>query len=160
MLQSDKALAVGLIPSGLFIVAVKDETTGSSDGYLASFIQQVSFNPMIVALAIKPGRPAYDLIKAKKPFAINIVGDHDKTFLKHFWKGYNPEQNPLNEIPNHLGEFKGLILDQAKAAIECVMLDSAQPGDHEVIYAEVKASHIMNAESKPMVHLRKSGADY
>ena len=160
MLQTDKALAVGLIPSGLFIVAVKDSESGATDGYLASFVQQISFNPLIVALAIKPGRPAYDLIKAKKTFAINIIGDHDKSYLKHFWKGYNPAENPFTELPTHLGEFQGLILDQAKAAIECVMLDSAKPGDHEVIYAEVKASHIMNTESKPLVHVRKSGADY
>lgn len=160
MLQTEKAAAVGLIPSGLFIVAIQDSEGGAVDGYLASFIQQVSFNPMIVAIAIKPGRPAYDLIKAKKPFAINIIGEHDKTYLKHFWKGYDPSSNPFKELPHHIGEFKGLILDQAKAAIECVMIDSAKPGDHEVIYAEVKASHIMNAESKPMVHIRKSGADY
>lgn len=160
MLQSDKADAVGLIPSGLFIVAVYDPATQATDGYLASWIQQVSFSPMIVALAIKPGRPAYDLIKAGNPFAINIVGDHEKSFLKHFWKGYNPDHNPFNELPHHFGELKGLILDQAKAALECVMTGSTKPGDHEVIFAEVKASHIMHTESKPMVHIRKSGADY
>jgi flavin reductase (DIM6/NTAB) family NADH-FMN oxidoreductase RutF len=158
MLQSDKALAVGHIPSGLFIVAVQDQET--KDGYLASWVQQISFNPMIIALAIKPGRPAYDLIKAGKSFAINVVGDHEKAYLKHFWKGYDPAQNPFNELPHHQGEVGGLILDQAKSAIECVMVGSAKPGDHEVIFAEVKASHIMNAESKPMVHIRKSGADY
>lgn len=160
MLQSDKAVAVGLIPSGLFIVAVYDPSTQKTDGYLASFIQQISFNPMVITLAIKPGRPAYDLIKAGLPFAVNIVGDHEKSFLKHFWKGYNPDHNPFNELPHHFGEFKGVILDQAKAAIECVMINSVTPGDHEVIFAEVKASHVMHAESKPMVHIRKSGADY
>lgn len=160
MLQSDKAGAVGLIPSGLFIVAVHDAETKTSDGYLASFVQQVSFSPMLIALAIKPGRPAYDLIKSGKPFAINVIGDHDKSYLKHFWKGYDANQNPFNELPNHIGEFDGLILDQAKAAIECVMVSSAKPGDHEVIYAEVRASHIMNSEGKPLVHIRKSGADY
>jgi flavin reductase (DIM6/NTAB) family NADH-FMN oxidoreductase RutF len=160
MLQSDKAAAVGHVPSGLFIVAVSDPQTQSTDGYLASWIQQVSFNPMIVALAIKPGRPAYDLIKAGKPFAINIVGDHDKNYLKHFWKGYDPNNNPFNELPHHQGEFGGVILDQAKSAIECTLLSMSQPGDHEVIFAEVKSSHIMNQESKPMVHIRKSGADY
>ena len=148
MLHNDKAAAVGLIPSGLFIVAVKDQNNQTSDGYLASWVQQVSFSPMLVSLAIKPGRPAYDLIKAGKPFAINVVGEHDKSFLKHFWKGYDPAQN------------QGLILDQAKAAIECVMVSSSRPGDHEIIIAEVKSSHILNTEAKPMVHLRKSGADY
>jgi flavin reductase (DIM6/NTAB) family NADH-FMN oxidoreductase RutF len=160
MLRGDKAVAVGLIPSGLFIVAVSDSETSAKDGYLASWVQQISFNPMIVALAIKPGRPAYDLIKAGKPFAINIVGDHDKSYLKHFWKGYDASQNPFNEMPHHAGEFAGVILDQAKASIECVMISSQKPGDHEVIFAEVKASHVMNEESKPMVHIRKSGADY
>ncbi len=160
MLQSDKAASVGLIPSGLFIVSVYDPKTQASDGYLASWVQQISFNPLLIAMAIKPGRPAYDLIKAGHPFCVNVVGDHDKTFLKHFWKGYDPAQNPFKEIPNHLGEFNGLIIDQAKAAIECVMVSSSTPGDHEIIFAEVKASHLMNAESKPMVHIRKSGADY
>ncbi len=159
-MHSDKAVAVGLIPSGLFIVTVRDPATQLIDGYLASFVQQISFNPLIVSLAIKPGRPAYDLIKAGNPFVINIVGDHDKTYLKHFWKGYDPAQNPFSEIPHHEGEFSGVILDQAKAAIECVMTSFVKPGDHEVVFAEVKASHIMNTESKPMVHIRKSGADY
>lgn len=160
MLQSDKSAAVGLIPSGLFVVAVQDNKTQKIDGYLASWIQQVSFSPMMVALAIRPGRPAYELIKSGSPFAINVVGDHDKSFLKYFWKGYDPSQNPFAEIPNHLGEFKGVILDQAKAAIECVMISSHRPGDHEIIFAEVKASHLMNTESRPAVHIRKSGADY
>lgn len=160
MLQSDKAIAVGHIPSGLFIVAVEDKVSGSVDGYLASFVQQISFNPLVVAMAIKPGRPAYDLIKKGLPFAINIVGDHEKTYLKHFWKGYDPNQNPFQELPHHTGEHDGLILDQAKSAIECVMIGSTKPGDHEVIFAEVKASHVMNADSKPMIHIRKSGNDY
>lgn len=160
MLHNDKAAAVGLIPSGLFIVAVSDPETKAIDGYLASWIQQISFNPMIVALAIKPGRPAYDLIKAGNAFAINVVGDHDKSYLKHFWKGYDPSQNPFTELAHHFGQFNGVVLDQAKASIECVMLSSVKPGDHEVIFAEVKASHVMNEESKPMVHIRKSGADY
>ncbi len=160
MLQSDKAAAVGHLPSGLFIVAVSDPQSETTDGYLASWIQQVSFNPMIVALAIRPGRPAYELIKAGNTFAINVVGDHDKNYLKHFWKGYDPNNNPFTELPHHRGEFGGIILDQAKSAIECTMLSVTKPGDHEVIFAEVKASHIMNQESKPMVHIRKSGADY
>lgn len=160
MLQSGKADAVGLIPSGLFIVAVCDPKTQTMDGYLASFVQQISFNPLKVALAIKPGRPAYDLIKAGNPFAINIIGDHDKSYLKHFWKGYDPVSNPFTELPHHIGDFKGLILNQAKAAIECVMTESYVPGDHVVIIAEVLSSHLMDSESKPMVHIRKSGADY
>lgn len=159
-MQDDKAKAVGHIPSGLFIVAIKDGTSEQRDGYLASFIQQVSFNPLIISLAIKPGRPAYELIKAGQTFAINVVGEHDKTYLKHFWKGYDPSNNPFHELPHHIGPHGGLILNQAKSAMECVMLESHRPGDHEILFAEVKSSWVNNEESRPMVHIRKTGTDY
>jgi flavin reductase (DIM6/NTAB) family NADH-FMN oxidoreductase RutF len=160
MLQSDIATSVGHIPSGLFIVAVLDSTSNTIDGYLASFVQQVSMNPLIVSLAIKPGRPAYDLIKSGKPFAINIVGDHDKSYLKHFWKGYDPQNNPFAELPHLIGLNGGVILKQAKSAIECQLVEATKPGDHEVLFAKVLSSYVMNEESKPLVHIRKSGADY
>jgi flavin reductase (DIM6/NTAB) family NADH-FMN oxidoreductase RutF len=160
MLLNDKADAVGHIPSGLFIVAVQDQTTGMIDGFLASFIQQISFNPMMVSLAIKPGRPAYELIKSGRKFAINVIGDHDKSYLKHFWKGYDPAQNPFKELPHEIGQNGGIILTQAKSAIECEMTEGCKPGDHEVIFARVLASYGMATEAKPLVHVRKSGSDY
>lgn len=160
MLHSDAATSVGHIPSGLFIVAVQDPATQIVDGYLASFVQQVSFSPLLVSLAIKPGRPAYDLIKSGNPFAINIIGDHDKSYLKHFWKGYDPKMNPFEQLPYQLGQKGGVILEQAKSAIECQLLDVAQPGDHEILFAKVLSSYVMNDEAKPLVHIRKSGADY
>lgn len=160
MLLSNVATSVGHIPSGLFIVAVQDPSSGVIDGYLASWVQQASFSPLILSLAIKPGRPAYELIKSGRPFAVNVVGDHDKTYLKHFWKGYDPANNPFSELPHLIGKNGGVILNQAKSAIECQMIDHTKPGDHDIVYAKVLSSYMMNEESKPMVHIRKSGADY
>ena len=160
MTQQDKALAVGHIPSGLFIVVVQDADKKIIDGYLASFVQQVSFSPLLVSLAIKPGRPAYDLIKEGKTFSINVVGEHNKTFLKHFWKGYDPANNPFDQIPYELGDNGGVLIKGAKSVIECKLSSSIKPGDHEVLIAEVLNSYVMNAEAKPMVHIRKTGLDY
>lgn len=160
MLHSDKAIAVGHIPSGLFIVAVQDPKTGLCDGYLGSWIQQVSFKPLLISMAIKPGRPAYDLIKAGHAFAINIVGDQDKSFMKHFWKGYDPAQNPFAEIPFEIGVNGGVIMKGSKSAVECKLVSSITPGDHEIMIVEVLSSYIQNEEAKPLTHVRKSGADY
>jgi flavin reductase (DIM6/NTAB) family NADH-FMN oxidoreductase RutF len=160
MLHSSIATSVGHIPSGLFIVAVQDPTSQVIDGYLASWVQQVSFDPLIISLAVKPGRPAYELIKAGKTFAVNIIGDHDKSYLKHFWKGYDAASNPFLELPHQLGEHGGVILQQAKSAIECQLIESLTPGDHEIVFAKVVSSYVMSEEAKPLVHVRKSGADY
>ncbi len=160
MLHSNKATALGHVPSGLFIITVQDSTTKMIDGYLASWVQQVSFKPLIVSLAIRPGRPAYELILSGKVFGINVVGDQDKSFLKHFWKGYDPEQNPFKELPYTIGENGAVILSQAKSAMECQLIESLRPGDHDIVFAEIKNSYVMNEEAKPLVHIRKSGADY
>jgi len=152
--------AVGHIPSGLYIVVVEDRDSGVIDGFLGSWIQQISFIPPLVTMGMKPGRPAYDLISKGVPFSINIVGEHDKSFLKHFWKGYDPAENPFKELGLQRFESGTVFLNQAKSALECQLVSSSKPGDHDLVVAEVLASFIISEEAKSMVHLRKTGASY
>lgn len=88
------------------------------------------------------------------------MGDHDKTYLKHFWKGYDPAHNPFSELSHEIGANGGVILKAAKSAFECVLVSSVTPGDHDIVFAKVLSSYVMNEEARPMVHIRKSGADY
>lgn len=154
--MSEVASAVGHIPSGLFIVTTTEGD--KKDGYLASWVQQVSFSPLVVALAVKAGRPGYEQIMAGKPFTINVVGEHETQYLRHFWKGY--EQSPFGEIEHFVNDKGGLVIKGAKSAITCKMITKTQPGDHEVVFAEVIASDVNETEAKPKVHIRKSGLDY
>lgn len=159
MKDQDSARAVGNIPSGLFIVAASDET-GKIDGYLASWVQQVSFDPLMVSIAIKPGRPCYDHIVNGRAFTINVVGEHNKNIMKHFWGGYDPQKNPFDEISFERNEDGGIVLNDAKSAIVCQMSSMQEPGDHELVMAEVKASYTNEEQAGPAIHLRKSGKDY
>ena len=157
-LTKEESVGVGQIPSGLFIVCA--QKNGEIDGYLASFVQQVSFDPLLLCLAVRPGRPAYDLIKGGETFSINVVGDHDSKYMKHFWSGYDPQKNPFAEIPHRIEASGAVTIEAAKAVVEARLVQSAQPGDHEVVFAEVLGSRILHDEGKPLVHLRKSGLDY
>ena len=160
MSENTKALAVGHIPSGLFIICSYDEDVKKMDGFLGSWVQQVSFDPLLISLCIKPGRPAYEHIKSGKPFFVNIVGEHEKNYLKHFWKGYDPATNPFSEIPHTISEEGTILIDAAKSSIVCKLSSCSKPGDHEVIIAEVLQSYVNDEKAKPTVHIRKSGLDY
>jgi flavin reductase (DIM6/NTAB) family NADH-FMN oxidoreductase RutF len=160
MSDETKPIAVGHIPSGLFIVCAHDKENNSTDGFLASWVQQISFAPLLISLCVKPGRPAYDHIANGGVFSINVIGDHEKNYMKHFWKGYDPEKGPFSEIPHKLSKEGAVIIDQAKSAIICKMISSTRPGDHEVIVAEVLNSMINNQDALPVVHIRKSGLEY
>ncbi len=163
MTESEKenlaAAAVGHIPSGLFIVCAKDRASGAVDGFLGSWVQQASFNPLRISLCIKPGRPAADLIVKKEIFSVNIVGEHEKQYLKHFWKGYDRAANPFLQIAHR--EIHGaIVLDQAKSALVCRACEIYQPGDHHLIVANVLESVVNHANEKSKTHVRKSGLVY
>jgi flavin reductase (DIM6/NTAB) family NADH-FMN oxidoreductase RutF len=150
------AAAVGKIPSGLFIVtSVLD---GKREGYLASWIQQVSFSPLLISIAMKPGRACYDAIKAQGRFCVNIVGHRNGGVMKPFW---NPgSEDPFSDLENFMTPLGNLVLNGAMAALECRVLSSVSPGDHEILFAEVVESHLLQPEDKPLVHVRKSGLSY
>tara|TARA_R110002072_G_scaffold64203_5_gene159669 strand:- start:2702 stop:3187 length:486 start_codon:yes stop_codon:yes gene_type:complete len=158
--NKEVAVPVGNIPSGLFIVCAHDKDSDITDGFLASWVQQVSFDPLLVTLAVKPGRPCSDQILEKSTFSINIVGDHDTSYLKHFWSGYDENKNPFGELDHELTADNGVVLKAAKATLICRPKEISQPGDHNLVVAEVIASFTHEEKSKSKVHLRKTGLDY
>lgn len=158
--NKDIAIPVGNIPSGLFIVCAHDKESNKTDGFLASWIQQVSFDPLLVTLAVKPGRPCSDQILKKSVFSINIVGDHDTSYLKHFWSGYDEQKNPFAELDHEVTSDNGVILKSAKSTLICRPKEIINPGDHNLVVAEVIDSVTHEDKSKPKIHLRKSGTDY
>lgn len=158
--MEEVAKAVGDIPSGLFVVAARDAKNGHIDGFLASWVQQVSFEPLLVTVALKPSRNVHELITGGEVFTINVVGDTNKGFMKHFWSGYDPNNNPFDQIKHTLSEEGGVLLDDAKSVMICRCKEVVHPGDHSLVIAEVIGSVTQDEESKSLVHLRKSGSSY
>lgn len=156
MEASEIAQGVGHIPSGLFIVVAEGDN--QIDGYLASWVQQISFDPLLVSFAINPGRPGYDAIVSGKNFSINIVGDHDMQYMRHFWSGY--DESPFSQIEHERFGNNVVAIKAAKSVIECEFVSKSKPGDHEIVIAKVLSSKVLNEESKPKIHIRKSGLDY
>lgn len=151
--------AIGQIPSGLFIVCTLD-SKGKKLGFLASWVQQASFHPLLISLAIKNGRPGYDHIVTGKPFSINIVAEEKGNFLKHFWNGTPAEKDPFELIAHKVSKEGTIWIEEAKAVIDCVFKSKAAPGDHEIIFAEVVGGMDLNSDLKSKTYTRKSGMDY
>lgn len=155
----DPLLAVGHIPGGLFVVTAVEEG-GAKHGYLASWVQQASFDPPLVSLAIKEGRPGRGHIMGGGTFAVNVVGGHEGGYLKHFWKGYGDGDSPFDEVAHTVTDDGALVLKEAKSAMVCRLESVARPGDHEIVFARVLSSLVLEDDSRPKVHIRRSGAEY
>ncbi len=66
------AEVLGKLPSGCSILTAGHE--GRSTGMLASWIQQGSFEPLLLTVAVKHGRPLVELVEGSGRFIVNILG--------------------------------------------------------------------------------------
>ena len=80
------AAALGRLPSGLFILTVATESGGT--GMLVSWVQQASFSPPRLTVAIKPDRYVAGLLADGVPFVLNQLAAGQSALLSHFGRGF------------------------------------------------------------------------
>jgi flavin reductase (DIM6/NTAB) family NADH-FMN oxidoreductase RutF len=145
---------IGRIPSGVFIVTARE--ANRNVGLLASWVQQVGFEPPSVCIAIHPDREIYDAIEKSGGFVINVMSDKNTHLMKKF-SHYSPEQFDglgVQEDP------AGIILTETVAALSCCLLQKVPVADHHLFIGEVVRGIYLHPDAAPMTHLRPSGFNY
>lgn len=158
--KEQKFLAVSHIPSALYVTCAKDNNSGKTEGFLASWVQQVSFEPLLISICIKSERLSYDSIKEGEVFSMNVVGEHNKQLMKPFWSGYPEDKNPFDELEHTVSEEGAIILKDAKSTLICKAKEISTPGDHNLVVAEVIDTVVTNSDSETFIHKRRSAFDY
>ena len=91
---------------------------------------------------------------------LNLVGESQKKFLKHFGKGFEPDEPAFEGLEvTHCA--RGVpVLKDAIGHMECEPIGHVDSGDHRVFLAKVVRGKMIEKDGKPMVHIRTSGARY
>ena len=82
------ARALSRVPSGLFVL-----TAGAGEqatGMLASWVQQVGFEPPTVMVALKKGRAIEELVRREGVFCLAVLDEQSKPLMGHFARGFAP----------------------------------------------------------------------
>jgi len=149
--------ALGRIASGVAVLTAQDGDL--SGAMLASWYQQVSFEPPMISFAAKRGRPVAEMIQHSKKLALNILHTGQKDMLAHFGRGFEPGQDPFAGIAIERQSLGVPLLKHSLCFLECELRQVYDAGDHQLFVAEV-----VNAgneeEGQPMVHLRRNGFHY
>jgi len=148
---------LGRVVSGIYIL-----TAGAGDratGMLASWVMQAGFEPPMVSVAVKSGRYLGDWITDGEPFVLNIVAEKQLDLLKHFGKGFEPDEAAFEGL--NIGRCpRGVpILEDCLGHLECEPVSHVDSGDHRIFLARVVRGALRN-DASPMVHIRKSGGTY
>ena len=89
--------ALGRVASGLFILSARRGDLET--GMLTSWVQQCSFEPPQVSVAVKRGRWLADWLTDGAGFALNVLDDTQTDMIVHFGRGFNQGEPAFRGVP-------------------------------------------------------------
>jgi flavin reductase (DIM6/NTAB) family NADH-FMN oxidoreductase RutF len=149
---------LGRVPSGIFILTIG--TGARATGMLSSWVMQAGFEPPMVSVGVKLGRYVCDWLTAGEPFVLNLVGESQKHLLKHFGKGFQPNEPAFGGLEIFHCARGVPILKDAVGHLECEPVRHIDSGDHRIFLANVVRGKLNQSDHAPMTHVRSSGARY
>ena len=151
--------ALGRIPSGVFILTA--ERDGQPLAMMASWVQQVAFQPPCVSVAIAKERPAHAVLsKPGRTFGLSVVPEGDTSLMKKYARGIPDGANPFEGVQIARAASGAIYLADALAYLDCRVTKSLDfGGDHDLFVAEVIAGQMLK-EGPSFTHLRGNGFHY
>lgn len=149
--------ALGKIPSGVGVLTSRNGDRESA--MLASWFQQVAFDPPMIMVVVNKNRPILELITVSKLFTLNLFHTNQKDLFIHFAKGFDLNQDPFGGIPVIRKTTGCAVLADGMSFLDCTVAGEIDAGDHKVILGKILEGNILN-EGHSMVHTRKNGFHY
>jgi flavin reductase (DIM6/NTAB) family NADH-FMN oxidoreductase RutF len=149
--------ALGRISSGLYILTLGQGPQAT--GMLASWVQQCSFDPPALSVAIGCNRPILSQLTPGAKVVVNILGEGQRDYVAHFGKGVEPGDSAFAGLPVTLNSSGLPVLTGTLAHLECVVESQTQAGDHVLLVLRVIGGAVHH-DGKPAYHSRKSGMHY
>ncbi|MEO0409988.1 MAG: diflavin flavoprotein [Cyanobacteria bacterium P01_A01_bin.135] len=158
-LDSSLDRALGRISSGLYIVTTQKGQVTSA--MLASWVMQVSTEPLGVAIAVAKDRAIESLLQVEDGFVLNVLEEgRYRPLMKHFLKRFAPGEDRFAEVETRQASNGSPILAEALAYMECQVDSRLDCHDHWVIYGSVSRGRVANRDGLTAVHHRKVGNHY
>ena len=153
----DRALALGRIPSGLFVVTtLRDER---AVGFVGSFVMQMGFAPPTVAIAVGKERGYLADLRRTGRFTLSILDKSSMRVMKPFMKPPSEGSSPFDGLALAETSVGVPALSDSLAWIACRIAGEYSTPDHIVVFGEVVDGKLVR-EGDPSVHLRKNGLGY
>lgn len=154
---SPLALALGRIPTGLYIVTTLQ--AGRPLGFVGSFLMQVGLAPPVVSVAIGQGREHLAAVRTHGRFGISVLDSASQKLMAPFLKRHEPGRSAFDQIEHRPSPVGVPILAGALAWLDCRVSGEHATGDHVVVFGLVEHGDLLRT-GDPAVHLRKSGLEY
>ena len=136
-----KKTVLRMIPYGLYVLTA-DDGKGNVAAATVNWVTQSAFGPPLLVVAVKVDSGAYQLVKATRVFALNMLGKDQKGLAFTFFKPAQAGEGTISGHACRKGSTGSPILTEAPAAVECRVTAIVEQGDHHVVVGEVVDVHL------------------
>ena len=139
-----KNMVLCMQPVPQTIVSCRDKE-GKNNALVVGFTANVSLDPVMVMVGIVPSRFSHHMVKESGAFVINLP---KKSFQKEYAylgskSGRDGDKFAALDLKWKNAEYVDApILSDCPVSIECSVVDSIQPGTHELFIGKVEAVHV------------------
>lgn len=154
--------ALGRFPQSLYVMTSAFEHR--QRGVLVSWVQQASFEPPMVLVALRKGRDIVPLIHDAHAFALCQVADDDKLTLKKFAEnpktGHRADDDPLTGIECCRKATGSPIIKKSLSFLDCELIRHIDiDGDHDLYVGLIRDGGVLH-DGQATVHFRENGFKY
>jgi flavin reductase (DIM6/NTAB) family NADH-FMN oxidoreductase RutF len=151
------AAALGRVASGEFVLTARRD--GREAGRLMSWVQQCSFSPPQVTVAVNKAGDILELLPDGATFVLNVIPDDSKKLIVHFGKGFAPGAPAFEGLEVRRDGDSPPVLLAAHAFLRCVVASRVDVGDHVLLVGRVVAGGVLR-DAEPATRARKNGLRY
>ena len=146
------------IPYGVYIVSTGGDSL-QAGAFSATWVMQVSFEPLLIAVAVGKVSHSHALLESNGNFAVNFLNQTQTQIAARLGtpSAYSPYK--FNAFSWVEGETGVPILKDASGYLECIITNQLDAdGDHTIFIGQVVTGKVNRRE--PILTLEQSGLRY
>jgi flavin reductase (DIM6/NTAB) family NADH-FMN oxidoreductase RutF len=130
------------LTNGVYIVTVAHN--GQINGMTTPWVTQVSYEPLLVMVAVSPLRKCHEMITSSGKFAVNVLGTDQTELASRFGLTTGHEVNKFETTLVQQTAAANPLLPDACAYIDCELVETLSGGDHSLFIAQVVGGELMD----------------
>jgi flavin reductase (DIM6/NTAB) family NADH-FMN oxidoreductase RutF len=141
------------ITHGVYVIGVSDGI--HRNAFTASWVMQVSFDPLLLAFSINPQHHSYKLLRTGGVCAISVLKQEQTALAAHFARS---DIDKMVEYEWQQGKTNAPILKESSAFFDCEVKHYLDAGDHKIVVCKVVDTGYLR-QGQPMLYSETGDLD-
>ncbi len=138
------------ISSGVYVIGVTDGHT--RDAFTASSIVHVSYQPLVIAVAVNPEHAAHALLLAGRIWTASVLDANQLDLAARFGTPLSSGADKMRDIDWGVSHLGAPFLSSAAAYFDCRLSGQFSAGDHQIIVGQVMDGKILHPHAVPLLY--------